>query len=82
VETDEEEEEDDGPEEHCKPLPAYPVGGHVAALYDGNWYIAQVEAEEPEFALSLASALSPLSWGKSGALAYQYSLRRTCRPSA
>jgi hypothetical protein len=26
----------------------FPVGGYVAAVYDGDWYVAQVEGEEPE----------------------------------
>ena len=26
----------------------FPVGGYVAAVYDGDWYMAQVEGEEPE----------------------------------
>ena len=26
----------------------FPVGSYVAAVYDGDWYVAQVEGEEPE----------------------------------
>ena len=26
----------------------FPVGSCVAAVYDGDWYVAQVEGEEPE----------------------------------
>jgi hypothetical protein len=26
----------------------FPVGSYVAAVYDGDWYMAQVEGEEPE----------------------------------
>ncbi len=26
----------------------FPVGSYVAAVYDGGWYVAQVEGEEPE----------------------------------
>ncbi len=26
----------------------FPVGSYVAAVYDGDWYMAQVEDEEPE----------------------------------
>jgi hypothetical protein len=39
-----EEEEVDRP----KPAPEHAVGSFVVAVYDGNWFIAQVEAEEPE----------------------------------
>ncbi len=28
--------------------PVYPVGSYVVAMYDNEWYVAQVEAEEPE----------------------------------
>jgi hypothetical protein len=26
----------------------FPVGSYVAVVYDGDWYVAQVEGEEPE----------------------------------
>jgi hypothetical protein len=31
-----------------KKTPEYAVGSYVVAVYDGNWFIAQVEGEEPE----------------------------------
>jgi hypothetical protein len=31
-----------------KKPPLYAVGSYVAAVYDGQWFVAQVEAEEPE----------------------------------
>jgi hypothetical protein len=31
-----------------KKPPAFSVGSFVVAVYDGNWYMAQVEVEEPE----------------------------------
>jgi hypothetical protein len=50
--TGEEEEEDEWDMENADELPKapplYPVGCHVAAMYDKQWYIAQVEPEEPE----------------------------------
>lgn len=51
-EEEEEEDEDDEGEfaggEPCKTPPLYAVGSYVAAVYDHEWYVAQVEAEEPE----------------------------------
>ncbi len=42
VETDKDkdEEDKDDPKESSKPLPGYPVGCHVAAIYDRNWFVA------------------------------------------
>jgi hypothetical protein len=47
---DEEEEEMDDTDDIVvtKPAPLYAVGSYVVAVYDDEWYIAQVEAEEPE----------------------------------
>jgi hypothetical protein len=43
----EHEEDDDGFEPVAKEI-LYPVGSYCIAVYDQNWYVAQVEAEEPE----------------------------------
>lgn len=47
-----EEEDDSNEEEESVPVvrkePEFRVGTYVAAVYDSQWYIAQVEAEEPE----------------------------------
>jgi hypothetical protein len=48
--SDEEEEEEEMDDVMAtKPsAPLYAVGSYVAAVYDQDWYVAQVEAEEPE----------------------------------
>ncbi len=50
VDTSEDEEETDDMDEAVgnKQAPLYAVGTYVAAMYDTEWYITQVEAEEPE----------------------------------
>jgi hypothetical protein len=47
-EEDELEAEDEDEALPAKSVPEYPVGAFVVALYDGDWYVAQVEGEEPE----------------------------------
>jgi hypothetical protein len=49
-ETDEDTDEEDNDDDHIsqKKPPAFPVGSFVVAVYDRNWYLAQVEGEEPE----------------------------------
>jgi hypothetical protein len=52
-ESDEEAEElldnmEENEEPQPKKTPEYAVGSYVVAVYDGNWFIAQVEGEEPE----------------------------------
>jgi hypothetical protein len=48
-ETSDEEEEEMGHIMPTKPsAPLYAVGSYVAAVYDQKWYVALVEAEEPE----------------------------------
>ena len=39
---------DDGGDQPRKKEVLYPVGSYCLAVYDGNWYVAQVEGEEPE----------------------------------
>jgi hypothetical protein len=47
--SDEEEEEEMDDIMATKPsAPLYAVGSYVAAMFDQDWYVAQVEAEEPE----------------------------------
>jgi hypothetical protein len=47
--SDEEEEEEMDDIMATKPsAPLYAVGSYVAAVFDQDWYVAQVEAEEPE----------------------------------
>jgi hypothetical protein len=48
VDTDEEEDFDDDLLLPFKMPPLYAVGTYVAAVYDSEWYVAQVEGEEPE----------------------------------
>ncbi len=46
---DDKDEDEDDPEEPSKPpTPVYPVHYQVAAIYCGDWYVAQVEAKEQE----------------------------------